>query len=199
MQAYQHITLLPSPEIPQHFLREKLFRQVHLALAETKTSGIDGRGKPVEYSEYGLSFPQYDAQLHALGCQLRVFAESKEKLQKLNLPRWLDRLTDYCHYTSIKTVPDQTQHVRFERKQFTTNIERLVKRRAKRKNETLEEVRTYYSGFNVQLTKLPFIHVHSLSKNKRFKLFIDMQYVDYPTEGQFSCYGLSKTATVPWF
>ena len=135
-----------------------------------------------------------------LGSTLRVFAENKEGLECLGLSNWLNRLMDYCSCSAIQPVPKETKYVRFQRKQFLSgNIERLAKRRAKRKQESLEAARAHYSGFIQQVTKLPFIHVQSLSNNKRFRLFIEMTEVNQAQKGVFTCYGLSKSATVPWF
>lgn len=202
MKAYQEITLLPSEEIPCHFLWEKVFQQVHLALVENKTarstSKNDGN-QSVEYSEYGISFPQYDARFHALGCKLRVFAGNEDKINQLELLRWLERLQDYCRCTSIEPVPKEVGYARFKRRQFHTNTERLARRRAKRQQESYEQAVTYYSGFNDQQTKLPYIYLTSLSGKRRFPLFIDKEMVPYEKQGEFNCYGLSKTTTVPWF
>ncbi len=202
MKVYQEITLRPSPEIPNYFLWEKLFQQIHLALVEAKTvrkGFVDGKEQVNEYSEYGVSFPQYNNQLNALGCQLRVFAKSEEKMDQLNLKHWLKRLLDYCSYSQTKTVPENTKHSCFQRRQFVANSDRLARRRAKRKHETFEQAQAHYSGFNAQISKLPYIHVQSLSNDKRFRLFIEQEILSQEETGQYSCYGLSKTTTVPWF
>lgn len=54
---------------------------------------------------------------------------------------------------------------------------------------------------------LPFINVESQTMKKRedqggsyqFSLFIERTLFDEPVNGKFDCYGLSKTATAPWF
>jgi len=202
MQAYQEIKLFPSEDIPCHFLWEKLFQQVHLALVENKyvtSNSKNGSDRIVEYSEYGVSFPQYDTQLNALGCRLRVFASNEKKLKQLDLIRWIDRLQDYCLCTSIEPVPQNIKYARFIRRQFRTNIERMARRRAKRQQETYEQALAYYKGFNDQLTRLPYIFMNSLSGKQRFPLFIQKEMTEAEERGEFSCYGLSKTATVPWF
>ncbi len=202
MKVYQEIILRPSSEIPHYFLWEKLFQQIHLALVETKIvrkDVVNGMEKDIEYSEYGVSFPQYNNQMNALGCRLRVFAISEEKMDQLNLERWLKRLVDYCQHSQTRTVPVNTMHSRFQRRQFVANSERLVRRRAKRKHETLEEARAHFSGFSAQTSKIPFINVQSSSNNTRFRLFIEQEILRQEETGEFSCYGLSKKATVPWF
>ena len=35
--------------------------------------------------------------------------------------------------------------------------------------------------------------------NRNFKLIIDREILEEPEQGVFNCYGLSKTASVPWF
>jgi len=202
LQCYQEITLLPSDEIPCNFLWEKVFQQVHLALVETKTcsSGLgNGSSQVGDYSEYGLSFPKYDQQLNALGCKLRVFADNESKLASLDLQRWLDRLLDYCRLSAMDTVPQGFGHARFSRRQLIGNIKKLARRRAKRKQESYEQALEYYQGLKPKCTRLPYIHVNSLSGQRRFPLFIGFDMAEEYQEGKFSCYGLSSTATVPWF
>lgn len=204
---YQEITLLPNAEIPCHFLWQKLFQQVHLALAEnkaTKTIIKDGKETVEEYSEYGLSFPRYDAQMNVLGNKLRIFGDTKERLEQLNLLRWLERLQDYCRCSSIENVPEKVEYACFKRMQFTNNQEKLARRRIKRlakqgKRETPEQALAYYSGLSEEKTRLPFIYMESQTSKQRFPLFIERKLIPWPVKGVFSCYGLSKTATVPWF
>ena len=187
MKYYLDITLLPDTEISFGFLWEKVYQQVHIALAENK-------------SAIAVSFPEYDDKTFPLGNKLRLFASTQSQLQQLDIGKWLNRLTDYCHYTSIKEAPQSVNtFVRFKRVQFDTNIERLARRRAKRKGESFEQAMKHFFGFKGQESKLPFINMTSLSKNERFRLFIKKEIIDQATTGEFNCYGLSKTATVPWF
>lgn len=202
VNVYQEITLLPSGENTCQFLWEKLFQQIHLALVSnkiTKNVSRNGSEQTDDVSEYGLSFPLYDEQLNALGCKLRVFAESTEKLEKLDLFHWLEKFLDYCQCTSLLKVPQEIGHARFRRKQFVTNIERMARRRAKRKQESIEQALDYYKDVHLEVTKLPYIYVQSLSSKKLFPLFIEWELVEHEISGDFTCYGLSDTATVPWF
>jgi CRISPR-associated endonuclease Csy4 len=60
---------------------------------------------------------------------------------------------------------------------------------------------------NSKECKLPFINVESQESKKQaaqgvscqFLLFIEKTLFDEAVNGKFDCYGLSKTATVPWF
>jgi CRISPR-associated endonuclease Csy4 len=199
MKYYLDITLLPDTEITLGFIWFKVYQQVHIALAENK----NGQRK----SDIGLSFPQYFEQGTAfpLGNKLRLFAPSKEQLEELAITTWLKRFVDHTHVTSIKAVPESiTEYACFSRQQFTTNLSRLAKRRAKRHEETFEQALQYYANFEDEQTKLPYINVRSLSKNEQFKLFIDGERSSLVKNNNFTCYGLSgreegEKTTVPWF
>jgi CRISPR-associated endonuclease Csy4 len=195
MKSYQEITLIEQPEIPLNAIWEKLFIQMHLALVESK----DPEGNAVA----ALSFPDYRQlskdNAFPLGAKLRVFAKNSDDLQSLNLDKHLNRLKDYCHWTSIKDVPSVEKYAVFNRLNLHSNVERLARRRAKRKGGSIEEALKHFEGFKEQRSDLPFINLRSLSKGESFKIFIERELKDTPMEGVFSCYGLSKTATVPWF
>ena len=196
MKYYCDITLLPDAEANLGFLWQKIFCLVHSAIVENQHAGD---------SNVALSFPEYDNSVFPLGNKLRVMAISENALQQLELQQRLNRLSDYCRCTSLKTVPEVKQFVRFERKQFASNMERIARRRAKRKGETFEEAMFHLKDATEEVSKLPFINVGSSSTQMvdgqkcRFKLFIKRVFTDKPLDGQFSTYGLSKEATVPWF
>ncbi len=192
MKFYLDITLLPDAEANLGFLWQKVYRQLHLALVEMKSG--DG------ISTIAVSFPKYGDNIFPLGNKLRLLASTQTQLHQLDIGKWLNRLTDYSHFTSIKEVPQSVDtFVRFKRVQFDTNVERLARRRAKRKGETFEQALKHFTGFKDKESKLPFVNSISLSKSKRFKLFIDKVIAEQAEPGEFTCYGLSKQATVPWF
>jgi len=204
MKYYIEITLLTDEEVHLGFLWQKLYQQIHLALVELKTE--ENR------SHIAVSFPQYGNKEFPLGNKLRLLSETQEQLIQLNVQQWLDRLTDYIHCTSIKKVPSSvSQFACFKRRQFDTNINRLARRRVKRKKNTLEEALKYYAGFTDKESNLPFINILSLSSgkennvtdNKKFRLFIEKEIKKSPLHGDFTCYGLSnrdkKQSTVPIF
>ncbi|MGV2871522.1 type I-F CRISPR-associated endoribonuclease Cas6/Csy4 [Colwellia sp. E150_009] len=198
MKYYLDITLLPDSEITLGFIWQKVYQQVHIALAENKIAQNS--------SAIALAFPKYaltgDKKTDfLLGNTLRIFAPTEELLTKLAISNWLKRFSDHTHISSIKAVPEKVnEFVCVKRKQCKTNLSRFARRRAKRKGETFEQAIQHYANFNDEQTKLPFINVNSLSKNEQFRLFIDQKKVNETTVGEFTCYGLSKEkATVPWF
>jgi len=197
MKYYLDITLLPDAEANLGFLWQKVYQQIHLGLAENKIAK--------NQSAIAVSFPDYGNKEFPLGDKLRLFAATQTELEKLNTAKWLSRLTDYTHVKSIKQVPEKVdQHVCFKRKQFKSNLIKEASRRAKYKDESLTEALNHFEHYD-QKCRLPYINMSSLSmKNvndasRNFKLFIGQEIFDKAQSGGFNCYGLSKTATIPWF
>lgn len=191
MHYYQDITLIPDAESSLGFIWRKVYSQVHLALVESKKRGVS----------VAIAFPAYSDSAFPLGNKLRLFAGDEQTLVNLNLGHWLKRLQDYCHTTSIRSVPSTHKHVRYSRRQFKSNPERLARRRAKRHNETMENALKHYKSFSEPKSNVPFVKMASLSTggNHEFRLFIEQAVCDEAISGDFNSYGLSKTATVPWF
>jgi len=212
MNFYQEITLLPDTEVNLGLIWQKTYQQLHLALAENKISEHE--------SAIGVSFPKYGDKPFPLGDKLRLFASTEAQLQQLDVGRWLNRLTDYTHFTSIRAVPSNIDGlVCFKRKQFKSaakieaDIERRALYQAEKDHRPIEDVRAdlvaqKYDG----KCDLPFVYMTSLSSykdgvpsdRKKFRLFIEKVAVEKAQTGTFNCYGLSsrdpeKQATVPWF
>ena len=189
MKYYIDITLLPEAEDNIGFIWQKLYQQIHIALAENK---IDD-----DKSAIAASFPKYSQNW--IGNKLRLLSPTREQLNRLNVDKWLSRLRDYIHCKSIKEVPSTDNFVCFKRKQFHTNVERYARRRAKYKGETLGQSMRHYAKFKDEKSELPFINIQSLSERKRFRLFIEKKDAGKDNIGGFNCYGLSKGSTIPWF
>ena len=194
MKFYIEITLRPSPndEIPIYFLWQKLYQQIHLGFVEIQ----DSQGNvPV-----AASFPQYSEELNHLGCKLRLFAEDKQTLESFNAPKWLNRLTDYVHIKQIQQVQDNvTEFACFKRQQVKSSNERLARRKAKRSGNDYQQVLEQLKGYDEKRVQTPYINIKSQSTGNQFRLFIEKRIAENAQEGQFNSYGLSKTATVPWF
>lgn len=196
MKYYIEIKLYSDTEITLGFVWKKLYAQLHLALVEVRDEK--------NLVSVGLSFPQYEKSKFPLGDSIRIFAKTKEELERLDLDRWLSRLLDYIELSSIKEVPtDVIKFVCFGRKQFKTNAQTLARRQAKRKNISYEKALENYANFDkesrIKKNRLPFINVKSLSSNTEIKLFISKQEKKSSVDGLFSTYGLSNEITVPCF
>jgi CRISPR-associated endonuclease Csy4 len=192
MKYYQEISLLPNAEITPYFIWHKIYQQIHLAFVENKTGDNS--------SAIGVAFPKYDADKYSLGTKLRLFAKDEILLQQMNCEKWLDRLRDYMHLCRIKPVPEKLEgYACFKHIKHKGSKEKLARRRAKRKGETLREALAHFEDFKEQHSKLPYINMTSQTNGHRFRLFIEKQAMEQPHGGLFSCYGLSNMTTVPLF
>jgi CRISPR-associated endonuclease Csy4 len=192
MKYYQEISLLPNAEVTPYFIWQKLYQQIHLALVENKIAG--------NASAIGVAFPEYYADSYCLGKKLRLFAEDEKMLEQLHCEKWLNRLSDYVHLGRIKPVPEKlARHACFKHIKLKGNKEKLARRRAKRKGETLQQALAHFEDFGEQRSKLPYINMTSQTNGQRFRLFIEKHAMEQPQTGLFSCYGLSNTTTVPLF
>lgn len=192
MKVYLDITLLPSQDINLGFLWEKMFQQVHLAIVEKMDED--------RHSKIGISFPEYNYKKKLIGRKLRLFADNNDSLECLNINQWLSRMTDYLHITSIRPVPNKVLgYVFYKRHRMKTNLERLVRRKAKRAKISEEEARKQLTGFKERHSDAPFINIKSLGTGQRFKLFIVKQKTDSLTGKTFGSYGFGLNSSVPEF
>src|SRR5690606_2352472 len=201
MKYYVEVTLMKNNDFSLYELWSRLYSQIHIAFAEIKDT--DNK------VNIGVSFPQYrfnaEKSIGFLGDKLRLFAQSESDLEKLDLTKWLDRLTDYLHVTSIREVPEAkvTGYAIYSRKQVKTNAERLARHEANKGRYTYENALAHYQKF-ITTTDLPYIQMLSLSTSneqdkKRFKLFIDKRPAEKSETQVFSTYGLSSVSSVPEF
>lgn len=202
MNHYIELTLIKDSEISPYFIWSKLYTQLHLAFVEQKDAN--------EQIPYGVSFPEYKTvenkgkRLMLLGSKLRVFANSADELQKLDLDKWLARLTDYVHIKSPKQVENVTQYLTVTRYRPKPNIEHVARRYAHRKAVTFEQaiihltkVENDLNGYAPKHEPYPYIQLKSLSGDREFSLCINQQMIEKPVIGKYSTYGLSSTSTVP--
>jgi CRISPR-associated endonuclease Csy4 len=192
MKFYIDITLLPDVEVGLHFLWQKMYQQIHLALVEVQ----DANGT----APIAVAFPEYDVDSHHLGKKLRLLSADQSQLDALDIQKWLARLTDYLHVTKVREVPANiTTFACFKRLQAKSNIERLARRKARREGISEAEALNKLAGFKEEKLREPFINLQSLSGGHSFRLFIAKEEVGQAVAGSFSLYGLSSVTTVPWF
>ena len=192
MKYFKEISLLLGTEITPYFIWQKLFQQIHLALVENKSEE--------NFSKAGVSFPEYNAGKFFLGTKLRLFAEDEQSLGDMQYEKWLIRLSDYVHVKPIAAVPESLAgHACFTHIKPKGSKEKLARRRAKRKGETLQQAFAYFENYEEERSRLPYINMSSQTNGQRFRLFIEKKEMEHPKTGLFSCYGLSDTTTVPLF
>ncbi|MEM5535344.1 type I-F CRISPR-associated endoribonuclease Cas6/Csy4 [Neptuniibacter pectenicola] len=210
MNYYQEVTLLPDADIALGFLWQKVYQQVHIALVEQKVDA--------QHSAIAVSFPSYGSKGFPLGNKLRVLANEKEQLEKLNLTGFLSKLEDYTHLKSIQPVPENVSSVAFVRQQvkgqarIEKDIQAKAERWAKQSGQSVVDCLKLLEKSKPKTeSKMPFIWMESQqtkainpTHSVRFPLFIERIESDRSNNGLFNCYGLSigrgdKIATVPSF
>ncbi len=195
MNYYLEITLINEKYFGFSRLWTAVYTQLHLAFVEQKDTN--------EQIPYGVSFPEYKTveikgkRLMLLGNKLRVFATSMDELQKLDLDKWLARLTDYVHIKSIKQVENVKQYLTVNRYRPKASVENLARRYARRKNISVEDALKRLEGYQPKHVPFPYIQLKSLSGEREFSLCFNQQIIEKPTAGKFSTYGLSAASTVP--
>ncbi len=187
MNHFLEIRLLPDPEFVSNVLMNALFAKLHRGLVELNSSTI------------GLSFPDQQKKNSTLGGRLRLHGSSDD-LQRLMSQNWLTGIRDHISISEQNPVPINVQYRVVRRVQVKSNPERLRRRLMKRKGITEAEACQTIPDSVAKQVKLPFVVIKSQSTGQEFRLFIDHQpIVTEQTNGEFNCYGLSHTATVPWF
>lgn len=183
MDNYIEIILKPDAEMRENLLLNKVYTKLHKALGILKSDCI------------GVSFPQYKLML---GSIIRIHSNEAmlHDLQGLN---WLGGLIGYCDINEIQSVPDNSQYRVISRIQSTMSQSKL-NRLIKRSSISTNEVKTYKAKMFSKGLDNPFLELESSSnghKHRRYLEFGDLK--SEAVEGIFDQFGLSKTATVPWF
>lgn len=197
MLYYLEITLLEQEEVPLHLIWSKVYTQLHLAFVEQK----DVEQKII----YGVSFPKYrliqQKKLGYLGDKIRIFADSVEALERLNVNHWLDRLQDYVHVLSVRKVPEDkiNGYATYFKVNPKLTIEQRILHQAERRGISIAEAQEHYTALDLSETFEPYINMKSQTNNMNFRLIIGKKRADEENTGKFGSYGLSRTSTVPEF
>ncbi|MDH5256414.1 MAG: type I-F CRISPR-associated endoribonuclease Cas6/Csy4 [Gammaproteobacteria bacterium] len=202
MNHYFNITLLPDAELKVQVLMNAIFAKLHKLLCDKQSTAIG-----VSFPQYAMTclsdkserlpsnFPQHYV---SLGNTLRVHGTEAE-LAQLKAEDWLGGMSGYCKVGDIVSVPVDTKHRTVSRKQ-TTMSQAKLNRLLKRGSITEQEVKQYRAKmFNKGLDN-PYLELTSGSNGQKHRRYIELgPLLDKPVEGRFDQFGLSKTATVPWF
>jgi CRISPR-associated endonuclease Csy4 len=187
MNTYFDIRLLPDPDLSSTILMNSLFSRVHQALAAHCTENI------------GISFPDWEQNGVTLGARLRLHGKVGD-LEKMMQPGWLAGMQDHAMVSAIARVPPHARHRVVRRVQAKSNPERERRRLMLRKNITAEAARQIIPDSAAERLSLPYLVLTSRSTGQKFRLFIEhLPLQEQAVDGQFGTYGLSPTATVPWF
>ena len=187
MNHFIEIKLLPDPEFVPTALMSALFNKLHRALVELDSSHI------------GVSWPDIERAQSGLGERLRLHGE-KDHLRQLMEVSWLTGMRDHVSVSDLASIPPNSLYRIVSRVQAKSNPERQRRRLARRKNITVEEARELITDCEAKYLNLPFVRVRSQSTGQTFRLFIEHKPPQSDqVSGEFSRYGLSPIATVPWF
>ncbi|VEG92576.1 type I-F CRISPR-associated endoribonuclease Cas6/Csy4 [Legionella spiritensis] len=183
MDHYSDISILPDPEFPVSVLMNALYSKLHKALCDLRSTSI------------GVSFPKYNI---LLGNVLRIHGK-KVVLQELQDLNWLGGMNGYCALSPVLSVPAHTKFRTISRKQTTMSQSKL-RRLIKRSSIMEDEIKQYKAKMFSKVLDNPYVELVSGSNAQKHRRYIEFgELVDQPIPGEFDQFGLSKTATVPWF
>jgi len=183
MNHYIDILIKPDAEMRENLLLNKVYSKLHKALVDLKSTDI------------GVSFPQYEI---ILGKVLRLHG-SEVKLSDLQESDWLGGLKSYCNISAIEPAPSKAHYRTVSRKQ-SNMTEAKLRRLIKRGSIGDSELKTYKAKMFSKGLDNPYLELKSSSNGHKHRRYIQFgELSGEPVEGFFDQYGLSKTATVPWF
>lgn len=177
------IHILPDPEFKETVLMNAIYTKLHKALCDLKSTSV------------AVSFPRYEV---TLGDLLRIHGDelALNNLQNLN---WIGGMSGYCQVSDIKPVPEGVKFRTVSRKQTTMSGAKL-RRLQNRGSITEEEIKAYKAKMSSKGLDNPYIELASGSNGHKHRRYIEFgELLDHPVLGEFDQFGLSKTATVPWF
>lgn len=189
MHHYIDIHLLPDPEFPTHQLMAALYAKLHRVLAQVQSRTV------------GVTFPGYESgsASQTLGTTLRLIGPEAD-LRRLMEMEWLRGMRDHVQATAPAPIPTGVSYRSLRRVQAKSSPERLRRRQIRRHGLTEEQARDRAPDTAAERLNLPWIAMTSHSTGQAFRLYLRLG-LSAPTEahGEFNAYGLSHTATVPWF
>jgi len=183
MNHYIDILIKPDAEMRENLLLNKVYSKLHKALVGLKSSDI------------GVSFPQYEI---ILGKVLRLHG-SEVKLSGLQETDWLGGLNGYCNVSGIELAPSGASYRTVSRIQ-SNMTEAKLRRLIKRGSISDSELKSYKAKMFTKGLDNPYLELESSSNGHNHRRYIQFgELIGEPVEGLFDQFGLSKTATIPWF
>lgn len=187
MNKYIELTVNNDQAIPSYVLMSAVFEQIHLALVSMNSSQI------------GISFPV--ATNKYIGNKIRLHG-SEESLTAIMAYGWMQQFVGFIDYSHVKDIPENHTHRIVSRIQIKSvplsRVHRYMKRHNVSKEVAESALKSNTQSFS---SSFPYIRVMSQSTGgKVFNLAINQQKEqEEPIKGKFNAYGLSESATIPWF
>lgn len=183
MNYYIDIKVKPDADMRENVLLNKVYTKFHETLFVLDTTSI------------GVSFPKYQIKL---GNILRIHS-TISNLETLEGKNWLGPLADYCDVSPIFPIPKNVSHRTVSRKQTNMSPAKL-RRLIKRGTITVEEAKNYKAKMFTQSLANPYLELESASNGHKHRRFIEFGAISsVAVQGNFDKFGLSKSATIPWF
>lgn len=165
----------------------RAFSAVHLCLVNLRTADVS------------VSFPRQDDRARSLGNCLRMMGPIHEVGAIAALP-WHRIVRGPTTFSGVSAVPATRVFRGVRRVQAKSNVERLRRRYVARHGVAYEDARRMIQEDLRRTLDLPWLRLKSHSSGQEFRLFLRLD--DSRPEfvaGHFNAYGLSSTATIPWF
>ncbi|KOO04495.1 type I-F CRISPR-associated endoribonuclease Cas6/Csy4 [Vibrio nereis] len=184
MDYYLDIQVLPDLDISAPALMNNLFAKFHRSMTQTLPGDI------------AVSFPKYH---RSLGDVLRLHG-TEQNLSQLMALQWLKGLRDYTDVSDIRSVPTDVKGYRNVYRVQKKSVHNRRKRSIAKGWLSEEEAIHRIPDEAQKMLKLPFLQLKSLSSQQNMRVYVALgELLSEPTTGPINSYGLSKTATVPWF
>jgi CRISPR-associated endonuclease Csy4 len=185
-KKYIDMRLMSDEETKLNQVIEILFVCLHRLLVEMKSDSV------------AVVFPDYRADLGHVGGRIRLIGPAN-KLEAISESLLGFGIKDNIKLSPIAEIPNGAKHRTFSRVQVKCNPERVRRRRMKRHGISAEEALIAIPDSMAKTNNYPFIQVKSSSTGQSFQMYFRVSEELSPVDGVFNSYGLSSTATVPWF
>lgn len=183
MDYYIDLNLHPTKENRENVLLNQIYMKIHYKLVDLKSTQI------------GISFPKHHI---TLGRQLRLHgheADLQSLLQQIDLSKFGNSISS----GSVSLVPSTCSYRTVSRKQPLMSPSKM-RRLLKRGSLTEEDAKNYRRKLFTKGLSEPYLELESNSSQQKYRRYITHSPIQKTaTVGTFDQFGLSKTATIPWF
>ena len=183
MDFYIDVKLISNKEKSINYVLNEVYGRLHKELSALGSEVI------------GVSFPAYKV---LLGNIIRIHG-SADDLTKLQRNNWVGNYIAYCDVGAILPVPTDCKFRTVSRIQPSMSKSKLT-RVIKRGSIPDNEIKEYRAKMFSKGLKEPYLELVSVSNGHKHRRYISFSEL-YNThhDGRFDSFGLSKTATIPWF